>query len=320
MPYSPSLDLTSLDRSVDPCVDFYKFSCGGWQKNNPIPADQASWSVYAKLANENQQFLWGILQDAATAKDRNPIQQKIGDYFASCMDTAAIDKAGITPAVPGLRLIISLKTRDAVIAAIPVIHHMLPGTYFFSSGTSQDAIDSSTIIAELGAGGLGLPDRDYYLKTDPKSEQIRTQYAAYIAQIVQLTGGTADQGRTTAAAILRVETALAKASLTRVERRDPHKTYHKMTLAELQTLAPAIDWSSYFAAQGAPSLKSLNVSQPEFIKAVTPSSPPSPSTTSSTTSASTSSPPQRRRSPRPSARPPPSPTPTPPASPALTES
>src|SRR5580704_12061136 len=95
MPYSPSLDLTNLDRSVDPCVDFYKFSCGGWQKNNPIPADQSSWSVYGKLANENQQFLWGILQDAAAAKDRNPIQQKIGDYFASCMDTAAIDKAGI---------------------------------------------------------------------------------------------------------------------------------------------------------------------------------------------------------------------------------
>ena len=197
MPYSPSLDLTSLDRSVDPCVDFYKFSCGGWQKNNPIPADQASWSVYAKLANENQQFLWGILQDAAAAKDRNPIQQKIGDYFASCMDTAAIDKAGITPAVPGLRLIISLKTRDAVIAAIPVIHHMLPGAYFFSSGTSQDAIDSDTIIATIGAGGLGLPDRDYYLKTDAKSEQIRTQYAAYIAKIVQLSGGSADDGRTT---------------------------------------------------------------------------------------------------------------------------
>ena len=268
MPYSPSLDLTNLDRSVDPCVDFYKFSCGGWQKNNPIPADQASWSVYAKLANENQQFLWGILQDAAAAKNRNPIQQKIGDYFAACMDTAAIDKAGLTPAIPEFRIIANLDTRAALIAAIPTIHHTLPGTYLFNSGTGQDAIDSNTIIVEVGAGGLGLPDRDYYLKTDTKSEQIRIQYAAYIVRMVLLTGGSVDDGRTTAGSVLRIETALAKASLTRVERRDPHKTYHKMTLAELQALAPAIDWPAYFATQGAPGLKSLNVSQPEFIKAV----------------------------------------------------
>ena len=268
MPYSPSLDLSDLDRTVDPCVDFYKFACGGWQKNNPIPADQAGWSVYAKLADENMQFLWGILQEAAAAKDRTPVQQKIGDYFSACMDTAAIDKAGLDPLRPALARIAALNTRPALIAAIASIHHTLPGTYFFNSGTSQDAVDATTMIAEVAAGGLGLPDRDYYTKTDAKSEQIRTQYAAYIAQIVQLSGGTADQGKSTAAAILRIETALAKASLTRVERRDPHKTYHKMTLAELQTLAPAIDWPAYFAAQDAPGLRSLNVSQPDFIKAV----------------------------------------------------
>ncbi len=268
MPYSPSLDLTNLDRSVDPCVDFYKFSCGGWQKNNPIPADQSSWSVYGKLANENQQFLWGILQDAAAAKDRNPIQQKIGDYFASCMDLDAIDKAGLTPAEPAFTLIKNLNTREQIIAAIPTLHHTLPGTYFFNSGTGQDAIDSSTMIAELAAGGLGLPDRDYYLKTDTKSEQIRLQYAKYIVELVLIAGGTTDQGRTAASAVLTIETALAQASLTRVERRDPHKTYHMMTLAQLQAIAPAIDWPAYFAAQGAPGLKSLNVSQPEFIKAV----------------------------------------------------
>ena len=268
MPYSPSLDLTNMDRSVDPCVNFYKFSCGGWQKNNPIPADQSSWSVYGKLANDNQQFLWGILQDAAAAKNRNPIQQKIGDYFAACMDTAAIDKAGITPAIPLFRTIANLDTRAALIAAIPTIHHTFPGTYFFNSGTGQDAVDSSTIIAELGAGGLGLPDRDYYLKNDTKSEQIRIQYAAYIVRMVLLTGGSVDDGRTTAGSVIRIETDLAKASLSRVDRRDPHKTYHKMTLAELQAIAPAIDWPAYFTTQGAPGLKSLNVSQPEFLKAV----------------------------------------------------
>ena len=118
MPYSPSLDVTSLDRSVDPCVDFYKFSCGGWQKNNPIPADQSGWSVYAKLGNDNQQFLWGILEADAKAKNRTPVQQKVGDYFAACMNTAAIDALGLKPVQPELARIDALKTRPELIAAI----------------------------------------------------------------------------------------------------------------------------------------------------------------------------------------------------------
>jgi endothelin-converting enzyme/putative endopeptidase len=268
MPYSPSLDLTSLDRSVDPCVDFYKFSCGGWKKNNPIPADQASWSVYGKLATENQQFLWGILEEDAKAKDRTPVQQKVGDYFAACMDTAAIDRRGLEPLKPALARIEALKTREELIAAIAGLHHELPGSYFFNSGTDQDAIDSSVVIAELEAGGLGLPDRDYYLKTDAKSVDLRQKYVTYIERLLGMTGETEQQAKTDAAAILTIETALAKASLTRVERRDPHKTYHKMTMAELEALGPAIDWPVYFKTQGAPGLKSLNVAQPEFIKAV----------------------------------------------------
>ncbi|HEX6494407.1 MAG TPA: M13 family metallopeptidase N-terminal domain-containing protein, partial [Acidobacteriaceae bacterium] len=149
MPYSPSLDLTSLDRSVDPCEDFYRFSCGGWQKNNPIPADQASWSVYSKLANDNQQFLWGILRDAAVAKQRTPVQQKIGDYFAACMDTTAIDALGFAPLKPGLSRIDALDTRAKLAAAIAVMHHELPGSFFFDSGTEQDAADSNMMIAAV---------------------------------------------------------------------------------------------------------------------------------------------------------------------------
>src|SRR5580658_7150661 len=117
MPYSPSLDVTSIDRSVDPCVDFYKFSCGGWEKNNPIPADQAGWSVYAKLANENQQFLWGILEDDAKAQNRTPVQQKVGDYFAACMNTSKIDALGDKPILPELAKVDALKTRAELIAA-----------------------------------------------------------------------------------------------------------------------------------------------------------------------------------------------------------
>jgi putative endopeptidase len=268
MPYSPSLDLTNLDRSVDPCQDFYKFSCGGWQKNNPIPADQASWSVYAKLTNDNQQFLWGILQEDAKAANRTPVQQKVGDFFAACMDTPAIDALGDKPILPELAAIDALQTRPALIAALTRLHRDSAGSYFFGARTGQDAIDSSTVIVELGAGGLGLPDRDYYLKTDPKSVKLREQYAAYVQQLLTLAGETAEAAKSDADATLRIETALAKASLTRVQRRDPHNTYHMMTVEELAKVTPSIDWPAYFNAQGAPSVAKLNVSQPDFMKAV----------------------------------------------------
>ena len=160
MPYSPSLDVTSLDRSADPCVDFYKFSCGGWEKNNPIPADQPGWSVYAKLANDNQQFLWGILEDDAAAKGRTSVQQKVGDYFAACMNTGAIDALGDKPVQGELAAIDALKTRADVLAALVRLHHEWAGSFFFGPGTDQDAVDSSTMIVELHAGGLGLPDRE----------------------------------------------------------------------------------------------------------------------------------------------------------------
>ena len=268
IPYSPSLDLTSLDRTVDPCTDFYKFSCGGWQKNNPIPSDQATFSVYGKLAIENQQFLWGILEEDAKAKNRTAVQQKVGDYFAACMNTPAIDALGAKPTQPVMARIDALKTREELVKAIAVLHHDYAGSYFFGVGVGQDAVDSSLEIVQVGAGGLGLPDRDYYIKTDEKSAKIRAQYAAFIAQLLGLAGEPSEAAATDARAILAMETALAKATLTRVERRDPHKTYNMMTIAELGQLAPAIDWAGYLAMEGAPGVAKLNVSQPEFMKAV----------------------------------------------------
>lgn len=268
MPFSPVLDLTSLDRTVDPCNDFYKFSCGGWQKNNPIPADQAAWSVYGKLADENQQFLWGILETDAKLKTRTPVQQKIGDAFGACMDTAAIDKRGLDPLKPQLAYVDSLKDRAAIDLAVSRLDRDAQGTFFFNAGADQDPSDSNSIIANIGAGGLGLPDRDYYTKTDAKSVEIRAKYTAFIAQLFTLAGVPTGKATADAADVLRIETALAKASLTRVERRDPYKSFHKMSVADLTALNPAIDWKAFFAARGLTNLATVNVAQPAFQKTV----------------------------------------------------
>jgi len=155
-----------------------------------IPADQASWSVYAKLGNDNQQFLWGLLEDAAKAKVRTPVQQKIGDYFAACMDEASVDRAGLTPLKPELDRIAEIKSRPALLNAIAEIHHTMQGSFFFASSTTQDAMDSNLMVAQVDAGGLGLPDRDYYTKTDAKSETIPTA-------VSQLYCAAIDDGRRT---------------------------------------------------------------------------------------------------------------------------
>ena len=268
MPYSPSLDVTNLDRTADPCVDFYKFSCGGWEKNNPIPADQSAWSVYGKLADENMQFLWGILQQDAAMKTRTPIQQKVGDYFEACMDTAAIDKLGGEPIAPAMARLAALPDRAAVTRALSKLQHLTSGNYFFHAGPEQDPDDSSKILVAVNAGGLGLPDRDYYLKDDAKSVETRKKYAEYVAKLMVLSGETSEQASADAVAVLKIETALAKASLSRVDQRDPYKTFHKMTVAELAALAPVVPWNSFFEAQGADGLTVVNVAQPEFQKAV----------------------------------------------------
>ena len=262
IPYTPSLDLASMDKSADPCVDFYQYTCGGWRRNNPIPPDQAAWDVYSKLANENEQFLWGILLDMENAKNRTPNQQKIGDYFGACMDTSAIDKLGDTPLQPELQRISAL-TGPADLTAFLASQ---PVSLLFRAGSAQDPGNAEQVIASVGAGGLGLPDRDYYTKTDAKSAAIRQRYEQYIAQILTMTGEQPPQATSDASAILALETALAKSSLTRVERRNPYNEYHTMTVAQLQALGGGIHWAEYFRAVGLKDVASLNVRQPEFSK------------------------------------------------------
>jgi putative endopeptidase len=269
LPYSPSLDLTNLDRTADPCVDFYQFTCGGWMKDNPIPADQAAWSVYAKLANDNRQFLWGILEEDAKLKDRTPAQQKIGDYYAACMDTDAINARGLQPLKPELERIAQISDR-AGLAAFLREGADRRGLYFVNVGAEQDAKNAEMMIIGIGAGGLGLPDRDYYTKTDARSAEIRQRYVAYLAQLLVLAGTPQTQADEQAAATMKIETALANASLTRVERRNPYNIYHPMKIGEIDTLAPALQLDSYFESQKVPtsSLANINVSQPKFLQAL----------------------------------------------------
>ncbi len=269
IPYTPSLDLNSMDRNVDPCVDFYKYTCGGWMKSNPIPPDQAGWDVYSKLAHENAQFLWGILEQDAKLTNRTPAQQKIGDYYAACMNTAAIDKLGLKPLQPELDRIAAITDRKQLAEFLREGADRR-GLYFFGAGSEQDAKNAEMVIVRLGAGGLGLPDRDYYTKIDARSEEIRKRYVAYLAQLLVMAGepqATADEQ---AAATMKIETALAKASLTRVERRDPYNVYHPMKIGEVETLAPGLEIGAYLKGENLPesSLDKINVSQPKFFEAL----------------------------------------------------
>jgi len=265
MAYTPSLDVPSMDRSVDPCVDFYTYSCGGWQKNNPIPPDQTSWSVYGKLYEDNLTYLRGILEQASVAKNPSAVAQKIGDYYAACMDETAVEKLGAKPMQPALAQIEALKNVSEV-APLAAQLHLQGDRLLFDSGSQQDPDNSDAMIVALGQGGLGLPDRDYYTKDDAKSKEIRERYLQHVQKMFELLGDSPETAKQEADTVMRIETEMAKASLTRVERRDPYKITHKMKVAELNKLTPNFDWKAYFSASQAPSFEILNVAEPEFFK------------------------------------------------------
>ncbi|MGB8540227.1 MAG: M13 family metallopeptidase [Candidatus Acidiferrales bacterium] len=267
LPYTPSLDPTAMNRTADPCVDFYEYSCGGWKKMNPIPSDQTSWSVYGKLYEDNLNYLRGILEQASTAKDPDAITQKIGDYYTACMDETEIEKLGAKPLQPALTAIHDLAgTKD--LATLIAILHLQGISALFDSGSMQDPDNSDEVIVNVSQGGLGLPDRDYYLNDDAKSKETRERYVQHVQKMFKILGDSPDTAKINAAIVLRMETSLSKASLTRVERRDPYKQKHKMTVAELYKVAPDFDWDAYFAVSNAPKFQILNVGWPDFFKDV----------------------------------------------------
>jgi putative endopeptidase len=269
LPYFPSLNPASLDKSVDPCVDFYHYSCGGWQKNNPIPADQSQWDVYSKLYQDNLNFLRGMLEQAAAEKGpRDAAVQKTGDFYAACMDEAAIEKRGLSPLQSDLDAIQNIKQANELAPLLARLQLAYGSAVLFRGGSTQDLDDSDRVIAEIDQDGLGLPDRDYYTKEDDKSKEIRERYVQHVQKIFELDGDSAAIAKKNAETILRLETLLAKASLTRVERRDPYKLKHKMTVAQLSELAPNINWKAYYATLPYPQFQDLNVDTPDFFKEV----------------------------------------------------
>ena len=262
-------DPANLDRSCKPCDDFHQFAVGGWLKNNPIPAEYPVWGSFVTLADKNQEALRGILEKAAANTSASPgsNEQKIGDFYASCMDTKVIDTLGTKPIAAELESIESIQDTAGLIATGAQLQTKGVGV-LFSFGSDQDFKDSSKVIGEAVQGGITLPDRDYYTREDDESKKLRQQFVEHISKVLVLAGDPQEKAGTEAATVLGIETSLAKASMTNVERRDPEKIYHKMSVADAQALIPHLSWEAYFRAIGGPKLTEINIGQPDFFRAL----------------------------------------------------
>lgn len=267
-PPAGGVDAAAMNKSIDPCVDFYQYACGNWIKANPLPADRSRWGRFGELQDRNERVELDMIQGAAVARaNRSPLDRKIGDAYSACMDTAAIDRRGIAPVKSVLAEIDAMKNGSDVVREVARLHNHSIGVLFVF-GSQPDAKDSAKTIASLGQGGLSLPDRDYYLKTDAKSVEIRQHYQQHVKNMFVLAGDAPEMAGTKAREVLDFETILAKASADRVSMRDPNKTYHPMTKKELAELAPDFGWDAYFQLIDAPAFSTLNVSNPDYFKQI----------------------------------------------------
>jgi predicted metalloendopeptidase len=265
-----SFDLDAMDKTANPCEDFYEYACGNWRKKNPIPSDEARWGRFNELAEYNRQTLHQILEkDSANSPKRTPVQQKIGDMYQSCMDESAVNKKGKAPLKPELDKIAAISNKDQLIDTIAYLQNMGVQA-LFGFGSSPDLHNASVEIAGVSQGGLGLPDRDYYLNPDAKSKETREKYLEHLATTFTLLGDTPEASKKEAQAVMDIETKLAEAAFERVKMRDPKNRDHKMKVSELAALAPNFQFERYFTARSAPSFTEVNVVPPDFFQKVNP--------------------------------------------------
>jgi endothelin-converting enzyme/putative endopeptidase len=266
--FGPGFDIDTIDKSIDPCVDFYQYACGNWIKNTQIPSDQSRWGSFSELFERNLTTLHGILEKASVDNgNRNAIDQKIGDYYGSCMDEKSVNEKGIQPLQPELDRIAAVKDKTTLIDAIARVHIIGPSA-LFNFHSSPDLHNADQVIAEIDQGGLTLPDRDYYLKDEARFADMRKHLVEYATQVFTLAGQSPQQAGDSAQAVLQVETQLAKASMDRTARRDPKNRDHKMTRDAAVTMAPNFYLDRYFTDINAPAFSQLNVVNPDFFKQV----------------------------------------------------
>ncbi len=262
----PGFDPSALDRTADACGDFYQFACGGWLANNPIPADQARWGRFDDLAERNRQTLRAILDELLhKPKGRDADERRLGDAYAACLDEATVEKLGPAPLQADLARIAALRDKAGLPALLGAIHRA-GGRGLFTFGSFQDYKNATVYMAALDQGGLGLPDRDYYVKDDARFVEMRQKYRAHVGRMFELAGDSAAAAAAAADSVLLVETALARNAMERVKRRDPDNVYNKTARAELSKLVPSFDWGAYFAAMQAPAFGDLNVISLPFFK------------------------------------------------------